>query len=226
MQPASPAVGSVIAAIKTAISNTPSNFFADVIEAVRPGMARWLSDEAKMAEFDLAQKVSAAAVGCYSLLTLQLDDLYVALLESLTGAIAAGALAATSEILDRYIDIFAPRLSLAVSAEVPRAFQAFWASSFANVVRAEDLSEDVVAFLQEVVDAVPGMIVVNGLAVQASVSQVRDRFKVSDHELTVVGGEPGQVPRGTKPCKPDGTGGRCAYPGSSRTGRCFGPRAA
>lgn len=60
VQPASPAVGAVILAIKSAISTTPAYVLAEVIEAVRPGLVRWLSDEAKMADFELAQKVSNA----------------------------------------------------------------------------------------------------------------------------------------------------------------------
>lgn len=91
-------------------------------------------------------------------------------LNALANAVASKQIPAMSHTLDKYIDVFAPRLSRALSADVPRAFQAFWRKSFQDVE--VDFSDDVRGFLLDVLAAVPGMIEVRGLFPQGSMSEV------------------------------------------------------
>jgi hypothetical protein len=94
----------------------------------------------------------------------------VTVLNALANAVASKQIPAMSHTLDKYIDVFAPRLSRALSADVPRAFQAFWRKSFQDVE--VDFSDDVRGFLLDVLAAVPGMIEVRGLFPQGSMSEV------------------------------------------------------
>ena len=102
----------------------------------------------------------------------QLDDLYIATLGALAGAIEAGHLPSTVGTMDDMIHLFAPRLSRAKTAAVPRAFQDFYNSSFPNI-RLEDMSDEVCSFVGEVLSAVPGLITVPGLvAATGTMSEV------------------------------------------------------
>lgn len=91
-------------------------------------------------------------------------------LNALANAVVSKQIPAKSDTLDKYIDVFAPRLSRALSADVPRAFQAFWRKSFQDLE--VDFSDDVRGFLLDVLAAVPGMIEVRGLLPQSSMSEV------------------------------------------------------
>ena len=73
--------------------------------------------------------------------------------------------------MEDLISLYAPRLSLAQSVDVPRAFKDFYKVSFSSV-RAENIPEAVRFFLEDVLAAVPGMIEVPGLLVRDTFSQV------------------------------------------------------
>jgi hypothetical protein len=139
----------------------------------------------------------------------------VTVLTSLANAVASKQIPAMSHTLDKYIDVFAPRLSRALSADVPRAFQAFWRKSFRDVE--VDFSDDVRGFLLDVLAAVPGMIKVRGLLPQSSMSEVRSLVLhvVYDMVLKVYsGGEHRAIPQCADPSIP-------AYP---VTPHCAGER--
>ena len=73
--------------------------------------------------------------------------------------------------MEDLIGLYAPRLSLARSVEVPQAFKDFYNVSFSSI-RAEAIPEPVRLFLEDVLAAVPGMIEVPGLLVRDTFSQV------------------------------------------------------
>lgn len=81
--------------------------------------------------------------------------------------------------MDDLIDLFAPRLKCGLSTSVPQAFQMFYEASFAHI-SANVMSDRVKTFLEEVVAAVPGMILVQGLQLQDTLSPVRDIIFKSD----------------------------------------------
>jgi hypothetical protein len=74
-------------------------------------------------------------------------------------------------MMENYISLYAPRLSLAQSIDVPRAFKDFYNISFSSI-RAENIPESVRLFLEDVLAAVPGIIEVPGLLIRDTFSQV------------------------------------------------------
>jgi hypothetical protein len=93
------------------------------------------------------------------------------MMHSLSIAIQNGQLGRTGDTLDTLIGLFAPRLSRAKSQAVPKAFKDFWQSCFTEV-NASEMSEDVFAFLNDVLSAVPAMITVKGLDSEILMSEV------------------------------------------------------
>jgi hypothetical protein len=108
----------------------------------------------------------------------QLDQFYTSLLFALTKTVVNGHLPSTGQTIDKLLDIYAPRLSRAQTQAVPMAFKRFWQACFATV-DVETMSEDAVAFLSDVLSAVPGMIDVCGLDMDASVSTVSHSHDLS-----------------------------------------------
>lgn len=53
----SPAVVEVIVALKEVIGTAPAEFVDRLLDPVRAGLVRWLSDESRMANAELGQKV-------------------------------------------------------------------------------------------------------------------------------------------------------------------------
>jgi hypothetical protein len=101
----------------------------------------------------------------------QLDTLYVTLLSALTTAINENHLLADGTTLDNLLDIIAPRLSRARSQAVPKAFKSFWQNCFAEL-HASEMTKDALAFVRDVLAAVPGMISVKGFDSESSMSEV------------------------------------------------------
>ncbi|ORY30526.1 hypothetical protein BCR39DRAFT_505059 [Naematelia encephala] len=146
--PVSPAVLDLITALHDVFAVLPPQFVAPVLDPVRIGLSIWLADDARIVDTEsLAGK---------------LDEMYMTLLAKIREAIHGDFIEATGDILDSYIDIYAPRLSRARTPAVPAAFQSFWNSGFSGV--GLELSEDVKEFLGELLAAVPGMIEVAGLS--------------------------------------------------------------
>ena len=93
-------------------------------------------------------------------LTRQLDELYIAFATKL-GSCIPYHIPATSETLDTYLELLAPRLSICKSPKVPRAFQDLWRSGFADANT--EWSEECRLFLGELLVALPGFITVRNL---------------------------------------------------------------
>ncbi|ORX37271.1 hypothetical protein BD324DRAFT_656397 [Kockovaella imperatae] len=150
----SPAVGTLLRSLSEVIKDLPAEFVSPVLDACRPGLVCWMSDEIRLAseEIDLA-----------------LDELYISVLSALSGAVGAGAIPANGQTLEVYLDVYAPRLSRARSARVPAAFQAFWASL--RTISAADMSAAVRSFAKQILSAVPGMIIVSGLDAPSVLSE-------------------------------------------------------
>lgn len=100
----------------------------------------------------------------------QVDKLYVAVLELLGESIDQGLVACEAAVFDTLLDVIAPRLSKAASRIVPEAFQSLW-SRFENF-DLNSFSNETSDFLKSVVSAVPDLITVKGLSIEADVSEV------------------------------------------------------
>lgn len=90
-----------------------------------------------------------------------LDGLYIATLGALSRAIQSGSIPSSTETVNAYINLYAPRLSSAKSENVLIAFQEFWAKCFQRP--GLRYSDDTAGFLQDVTSALPGFIEVVGL---------------------------------------------------------------
>ncbi|KAK4687833.1 hypothetical protein P7C73_g2289, partial [Tremellales sp. Uapishka_1] len=141
----SPALNDLMTSLTRMFESLPNEFVLGVLEPCRQGLELWLSDELKVADERLAA---------------QLDELYVSLITALSKSVSP-----TSNALDLYIDLYAPRLSLARSTAVPRAFQEFWIGSFAGIQGLE-YSDDVAGFLRSIMSAIPGFINVEDLSME------------------------------------------------------------
>ncbi|CAK9780686.1 unnamed protein product [Cutaneotrichosporon oleaginosum] len=154
------AIALLISSIAGVFRALPADSVPDILEPLRTSLVKWMTDEAKVSTGDLVR---------------QLDDLYIAVLGAITLAIENGSMPASSATMNNLIDIYAPRLSCAQSAAVPTAFQDFWRRSFQPVSGLE-YSDDVAGFLQDVLAAVPGLIIVEGLYSDESQSAASERF--------------------------------------------------
>lgn len=137
----------LIDSLTTLFSALPPDSVADVLDPLRPSLRAWMGDAECRISGDLGDAV---------------DNLYIAVLGALTRAIEAGAIEASSEAMDAYIDMYAPRLSRAQSRVVPLAFRDMWHRAF-QPLGAVDYSDDVAGFLQDVLTAVPGLVIAEGL---------------------------------------------------------------
>ncbi|GMK53671.1 hypothetical protein CspeluHIS016_0102570 [Cutaneotrichosporon spelunceum] len=158
------AVTRLIETVSDVFRALPANVVPDVLEPLHRPLAKWMKGEEKTTAGDLIH---------------QLDELYIALLSAITRAIDNGSLPASSVTMNSLIDIYAPRLSCARSAAVPAAFQDFWRRSF-QPVRGLEYSNDVAGFLQDVLTAVPGLIIVEGLFSDESQSCTGGRFPFAE----------------------------------------------
>ncbi len=159
------AVARLIGTFSDVFRGLPADSVADVLEPIRASLVKWMTDESKMATGDLVH---------------QLDNLYIAVLGAITLAIENGSMPASSATMNDLIDVYAPRLSCAQSAAVPAAFQDFWRRSF-QPVSGLKYSDDVAGFLHDVLTAVPGLIIVEGLySDESQQSCASDRFPFAD----------------------------------------------
>ncbi len=165
----------------------PVEYVGAALAPIKTGLAVWLADEARIADEQFAARVSGSIILISCADGQQLDNLYIILLSSLTGAIEAHHIQATSETLDDLIDIYAPRLSRAQSSAVPAAFKDFWQSCFQSAQL--DYSDEVADFLRDVLAAVPGMIHVSGLAVPDSWSEVSMSIRLGAELMVLPGGQ-------------------------------------
>lgn len=124
------------------LNNVTADVVSDVIEPLRGTLAKWM-------------KAKSSGIAA------SLDDLYIASLDALTRAIQEGSIPASSDTINSYIDVYADRLNHGTTAAVLLAFQSFWNSNFEG--RTLELSDDAAYFLRDVVSALPGFIVVEGL---------------------------------------------------------------
>jgi hypothetical protein len=141
-------VTDVVENLTALLSDLPEDAVAEVVEALRPGLAIWMADSNRRASPRLGEK---------------LDTLYVALFDDITRAIESRAIPALSETMDKYIELYAPRLSRASSAAVPAAFQQLWHRAF-QPLGAVQYSDDVAGFLSDIMTAIPGFIIAEGLS--------------------------------------------------------------
>jgi hypothetical protein len=159
------AVARLIGTFSDVFRDLPADSVPDVLEPIRASLVKWMTDESKMATGDLVH---------------QLDNLYIAVLGAITLAIENGSMPASSATMNDLIDVYAPRLSCAQSAAVPAAFQDFWRRSFQPVSGLE-YSDDVAGFLHDVLTAVPGLIIVEGLySDESQQSCTSDRFPFAE----------------------------------------------
>ncbi|BEJ13875.1 hypothetical protein CspHIS471_0310490 [Cutaneotrichosporon sp. HIS471] len=158
------AVARLVNTVSDVFRALPANAVPDVLEPLRTSLVMWMKDEEKAAGGDLVH---------------ELDGLYIAILSAITLAIESGSMPASSATMNNLIDIYAPRLSCARSAAVPTAFQDFWRRSFQPAGGLE-YSDDVAGFLQDVLTAVPGLIIVEGLYSDESQSCASDRFPFAE----------------------------------------------
>ena len=163
----SPGVATLLKTFGDKLSAVPAEFVTPVLDACRPGIVTWLTDDYRIASVDL---------------NATLDGLYISLLGAISTAIRASAIPSSSATLQRLLDIYAPRLSRAQTSAVPKAFQALWEAI--SPIPARDLSDDVRGFAEQILAAVPGMITVPGLIATASVSEEESLSKYP-HALEV-----------------------------------------
>jgi len=166
--------------LATFLGTVPNDAVQPVIEALRGGLAMWMSDADKRVAGDLVDK---------------LDAMYVAILGGITRAIESGSITASADTMDAYIELYAPRLSLANSESVPKAFQEMWCRAF-QPLGAVEYSYDVATFLRDVLTAVPGLIIAEGLSTLESsesvyphadeVPKLQQPQQVEDEEMDVV----------------------------------------
>lgn len=171
------AVKQLITTVTTVFRALPADSVSDVLEPLHASVAKWMTDSSQVADADLVQ---------------QLDQLYIAILGAVTLAIESGSMAASSETLNHLIDLYAPRLSCAQSAAVPFAFQDFWRRTFQSASGLEH-SDDVAGFLHDVLAAVPGLIIVEGLSSDEAVTPSADRFPYAESVPSQIV-EPPRVP--------------------------------
>lgn len=93
------------------------------------------------------------------------------ILAGLLESVQEGHLSATAETMDSLLDLFGPRLSRAKSNRALQAFKEFYQGTFA-LVRAEEMSEQVRSFMEDLCAAVPGLITVPGLVINDTFSIV------------------------------------------------------
>jgi hypothetical protein len=159
----SPSLSDLVAAILPFFQRLSAEHVTAVIDILHSALSTWLADDLRVADNSLAVK---------------LDELYVAVLEAisrssgaasnvpvsgkLVGSVKDVCELASVDMLHRHIDLFAPRLSRAVSSSVPTAFATFWSTGKYDQA---DLhaEESVWEFVKDVVDAVPDLIVVKGI---------------------------------------------------------------
>lgn len=150
----SPAVNEFIDVVCKAYETAPSALAGQILSPeTHAGVSKWLSDESRL----------ATPILCDSL-----DKLYCSILSLLSRAVTTGDIPASSQTLDAFLEVLAPRLSIAGSSSVILAFQKFWKSGFEDIEL--DLSENVRDFLIQIVSAVPDLITVKGLEVEDSMN--------------------------------------------------------
>lgn len=144
----SPKVFDLVNNVAALFDDLPPTAFVHVLEPLRPGLVKWMTDEDRHASGELGDAI---------------DKLYVVLIDALARAIESSAVPASAEAMDEFIDIYAPRLSRAQSLQVPSAFQDMWARSF-QPLGAVEYSDGVAVWLQDLLVAVPGLIIAEGLS--------------------------------------------------------------
>ncbi|OCF30437.1 hypothetical protein I316_07924 [Kwoniella heveanensis BCC8398] len=150
----SPAVEELLVSLSTMIEKAPVEFVRPVLEALRTGLSRWMEDPEQLG---------------LEIMDIRLDELYITIVRALGQSIAAGHIAADSDLLNTFVDLYAPRLSRAQTPAVPLAFQDFWAKTFAQSSGLE-YSDDVAGFLRDLLAAVPGIITAPGLSGESPLS--------------------------------------------------------
>jgi len=172
----SPAVFDLLGAVRVAVEALPETFVGEIVTSLKDALGKWMSDDMSVvkdeASAGIVSPCPSICLGSY-----QIDNLYITLLGALARSISTGHMPATPETMESLISLYAPRLSLAKSVDVPRAFKEFYHVSFPSI-RAESIPETVRLFLEEVLAAVPGMIEVPGLLVRDTFSQVSN---INDH---------------------------------------------
>ncbi|RXK36174.1 hypothetical protein M231_06579 [Tremella mesenterica] len=149
------AASELLSAVGEMIIAIPSTAIYEVLRLMKESLSIWLADDSVMVVEEDAVK---------------LDNLYISILSSLLPAFESGHITLDSTIVNALVDIYAPRLSLAQSAEVPKTFQKFWNMTFGKVENLE-YSPDVKEFLRDLSCAIPGMIQVQGLDLKGVMSE-------------------------------------------------------
>lgn len=174
----------LVESITPFIQQTTSDHVEKVIAELHSALSIWMADELRVADADLAGR---------------LDELYVATLEAVSRAHprprplspmdfdaepnAEHTDEQQAQRLHTHIDLFAPRLSRAISSAVPTAFAAFWAAGGYEDIQLQG-EESVWEFVRDVVDAVPDLIIVKGIndAVTSATGALRDQKRLGQAE--------------------------------------------
>lgn len=151
-----PSVYDLLSTIGDKLDSLPTDFAIQAFEAVRLGLLVWLTDDSKVV---MPQEAAA-----------RVDRLYIAILNLVGRAIDSGHLTPQASRFDSLLAVLAPRLSRAVSRQVPEAFQALW-TRFSEIA-IDSFSADSAAFLRSLLAAVPDIIAVKGLTVDVEMSEV------------------------------------------------------
>ena len=184
----SPSLPDFIAGLVPVFQDVQAAHVGAILRNLQGAISIWMADELRVAHEELAKV---------------LDELYVAVLGAITRSLAPASAAidntttadadaaatspaanptaltpSTAQALHAYIDLFAPRLSRAISSAVPSAFASFWATGGFDQVDVKG-EESVWEFAKDVVDAVPDLIVVKGLN---DADQSRDKSLTGEKE--------------------------------------------
>ena len=184
----SPSLMDLVECLTPFIQQTASDHVEQVIAELHSALSIWMADELRVADADLAGR---------------LDELYVATLKAVSRAHPRPEVLAPNvpdaepkaertdeqqaqeqaQRLHTHIDLFAPRLSRAISSAVPSAFAAFWAAGGYEDVQLQG-EESVWEFVRDVVDAVPDLIIVKGIndAAASTTGAARGQKRPEEHE--------------------------------------------
>ncbi|WVQ83031.1 hypothetical protein IAT38_005169 [Cryptococcus sp. DSM 104549] len=144
------AVGELLGPLESVCEEIPLEKVGEVLLPVRDGMAMWLRDEKRILSEDMVEK---------------LNKFYLVLLTIFAESISHNHILADSNSVNALLDIYASRASYRV-----RAFCDFWSMTYGSVEGLE-YSEDVKAFLRDMLDVQPGLIDVPGLSLLPESSQ-------------------------------------------------------
>jgi hypothetical protein len=171
----SSAVYGLLTTLREKFEVLPVEFALQAFEAVREGLATWLSDLNKVVHQDDAPGVSLP-LRSRGRTNKQVDQLYITILGLFERGLEAGLLNKSADGFDKLLDIVAPRLSRAVSRAVPEAFQRLWIH-FSDI-QYRTFSEEARTFLDEVVGAAPGLIEVKDMGASDDMAEVSTVFSI------------------------------------------------